>query len=48
MHKPVGRGLLLGLAPFGLPACSAQIDDFSHARLDGEASGAAANRPLRL
>jgi hypothetical protein len=48
MHKPVGRGLLLGLAPFGLPAGSAQIDDFSHARLGGKESGAAANRPLRL
>jgi hypothetical protein len=33
MRKPVGRGLLLGLAPFGLPACGAQIDDFSHAKV---------------
>ena len=30
MHEPIGRGLLLGLAPLGALARSAEIDEVAH------------------
>jgi hypothetical protein len=33
MHKPIGGGLLLGLAPFGLLAHSTEIDKVAHESL---------------
>jgi hypothetical protein len=31
MHKPIGRGLSLGLTPLGLFACDAEINEVAHA-----------------
>jgi hypothetical protein len=39
MHKPIGRGLLFGVATLGALALSTEIDEVTHGKLGGSRSG---------